>query len=108
MRKAIARAMIVPVLAILPLVAGCQSETKKHLYAAEDLFEKRDLQGAQKELLLSIQADPKNVDAHKSLAHIDEFLGDQEGAAKEYALASELDPSDQKIMEKARFYRQLQ
>jgi tetratricopeptide (TPR) repeat protein len=108
MRKAIARALIVPILAIIPLISGCQSQAKKHLYAAEDLFEKRDLPGAQKELLLSIAADPKNPDAHKSLAHIDEFLGDQEGAAKEYSTASLLDPTDQKIMEKARFYKQLQ
>jgi tetratricopeptide (TPR) repeat protein len=108
MRRAIAHALIIPILFAIPLLGGCQSETKKHLYKAEDLFEKRDLEGAQKELQLAIQADPNNVDAHKSLAHIDEFLGDQDGAAKEYEAASALDPSDQKIMQKARMYRAIQ
>jgi len=108
MRRAIAHALIIPILLSIPLISGCQSESKKHLYKAEDLFEKRDLEGAQKELQLAIQADPNNVDAHKSLAHIDEFLGDQQGAAQEYEKASELDPSDQKIMQKARMYRAIQ
>jgi tetratricopeptide (TPR) repeat protein len=108
MRRAIARALIIPILFAIPLLSGCQSESKKHLYKAEDLFEKRDLEGAQKELQLAIQADPNNVDAHKSLAHIDEFLGDQDGAAKEYEAASALDPSDQKIMQKARMYHAIQ
>ena len=108
MRRAIAHALIIPILFAIPLLSSCQSESKKHLYKAEDLFEKRDLEGAQKELQLAIQADPNNVDAHKSLAHIDEFLGDQDGAAKEYEAASALDPSDQKIMQKARMYRAIQ
>ncbi len=108
MRRAIARALIITLLLAIPLISGCQSESKKHLYKAEDLFEKRDLEGAKKELQLAIQADPNNVDAHKSLAHIDEFLGDQDGAAKEYEAASALDPSDQKILQKARMYRAIQ
>jgi tetratricopeptide (TPR) repeat protein len=108
MRTAISRALILSLLVALPVVAGCQSEAKKHLYAAEDLFEKRDLDGAKKELELSIKADPNNVDAHKSLGHIDEALNDQEGAAKEFMAASALDPGDQKLMDKARLYKQLQ
>ena len=90
------------------MVSGCQSESKKHLYKAEDLFEKRDLDGAKKELELSIRADPNNLDAHKSLAHIDQALGDEEGAAKEYMAASALDPTDQKLLDQARLYKQLQ
>ncbi len=108
MRTAIARALILPVLLAIPFVSGCQSESKKHLYAAEDLFEKRDLDGAKKELELSIKADPNNLDAHKSLAHIDQALGDEEGAAKEYMAASALDPTDQKLLDQARLYKQLQ
>src|SRR5260370_30948979 len=96
MRTAIARALLVPLLLAIPLVSGCQSEAKKHLYKAEDLFEKRDLDGAQKELELSIEADPNNLDAHKSLAHIDEALGDQEGAAHEYMAAPTIYPTNQK------------
>jgi tetratricopeptide (TPR) repeat protein len=108
MRTAVARALILPVLLAIPLVSGCQSEAKKHLYKAEDLFEKRDLDGAKKELEISIKLDDTSLDAHNSLAHIDEALGDQEGAAREYEKASELDPADQKLLEKARLYKQLQ
>ena len=108
MRTAIARALLVPVLLAIPLVSGCQSEAKKHLYKAEDLFEKRDLDGAKKELEISIKLDDTSLDAHNSLAHIDEALGDQEGAAREYEKASELDPADQKLLEKARLYKQLE
>jgi tetratricopeptide (TPR) repeat protein len=108
MRNAIARVLILSVLLAVPLVSGCQSEAKKHLYAAEDLFEKRDLDGAKKELEESIKDDPSLLDAHKSLAHIDEALGDQEGAAKEYMAASALDPTDQKLLDQARLYKQLE
>jgi Tfp pilus assembly protein PilF len=108
MRTSIARALILPILLAIPLVSGCQSESKKHLYKAEDLFEKRDLDGAKKELELSIKADPNNLDAHKSLAHIDQALGDEEGAAREYMAASALDPTDQKLLDQARLYKQLQ
>ncbi len=108
MRTAIVRALILVVLLAVPVVSGCQSEAKRHLYKAEDLFEKRDLDGAKKELELSIRADPNNLDAHKSLAHINEALGDQEGAAREYSAASTLDPTDQKLLDKTRLYKQLQ
>ncbi len=108
MRTAIARALLVPLLLAVLVASGCQSESKRHLYKAEDLFEKRDLDGAKKELELSIKADPNNLDAHKSLAHIDEALDDSEGAAREYNAASALDPTDQKILDKARLYKVLQ
>src|SRR5260370_15724594 len=108
MRTAIARAPILVVLLAMPLVSGCQSEGKKHLYKAEDLFEKPDLDGAKRYLELSIKAGPNNVDAHKSLANIDHLLGDEEGAGKEFMAASTLDPTDQKLLDQARLYKQLQ
>ncbi len=108
MRTAIVRALVLPILLAIPFVSGCQSEAKKHLYKAEDLFEKRDLEGAKKELEMSIRADPTSLDAHKSLAHIDEALGDDEGAAREYEAASALDSTDQKLLDKARLYKQLE
>src|SRR5580692_4126161 len=108
MRTAIARVLILVILLAIPMVSGCQSEAKKHLYKAEDLFEKRDLDGAKKELEESIKDDPSLLDAHKSLAHIDQALGDEEGAAKEYMAASALDPTDQKLLDQARLYKQLQ
>ncbi|HTY55903.1 MAG TPA: hypothetical protein VMB26_11905 [Candidatus Binataceae bacterium] len=86
---------------------GCMSKAKRHLYAAEDLFEKRDLKGAQVELREAIKDDPNLLDAHKSLAHVDEYLGDEQGAEQEYEIASRLDPTDTKLFSKARYYRQL-
>ncbi len=108
MRTAIVRALVIPVLLAIPFVSGCQSEAKRHLYKAEDLFEKRDLDGAKKELELSLKADPNSLDAHKSLAHIDEAIGDDEGAGREYNAASALDPADQKLMDKARLFKKLE
>jgi tetratricopeptide (TPR) repeat protein len=108
MRTVMVRALVLPILLAVGLVSGCQSEAKKHLYKAEDMFEKRDLEGAKKELELSIKADPSDVDAHKSLAHIDEALGDDEGAGREYNAASALDSTDQKLLDKARLYKQLE
>ena len=102
-----------PILLALTLMAaalalgGCMSKAKKHLYAAEDLFEKRDLKGAQAELQEAVKDDPDLIDAHKSLAHIDEALGDEDGAGQEYDAASRLDPADTKLLSKARYYRQL-
>jgi len=88
-------------------LGGCMSKAKRHLYAAEDLFEKRDLKGAKLELEAAIKDDPDLLDAHKSLAHVDEYLGDEEGAGREYEAASRLDPADSKVLNKARYYRQM-
>jgi Tfp pilus assembly protein PilF len=88
-------------------LGGCMSKAKRHLYTAEDLFEKRDLKGAKIELEAAIKDDPNLLDAHKSLAHVDEYLGDEEGAAREYEAASRLDPADNKLLNKARYYRQM-
>jgi tetratricopeptide (TPR) repeat protein len=110
MRTGTPRALIL--LALISLAApltlgGCMSKAKKHLYAAEDLFEKRDLAGAKAELEEAVKEDPDLLDAHKSLAHIDEALGDEDGAAEEYDAASRLDPTDSKTLAKARYYHQL-
>ncbi len=110
MRTGMPRALILVALMSIAapvVIGGCQSEGKRHLYAAEDLFEKRDFKGAQKELQEAVKADPNLLDAHKSLAHIDEYLGDEDGAAQEYDAASRLDPTDTKLLAKARYYRQL-
>lgn len=110
MRIRIASALLVPAIVLVagPLLTGCMSKARRHLYNAEDLFEKRDLKGAKAELGKSIAADPDLLEAHKSLAHIDEYLGDGEGAGREYDIASRLDPTDTKLMNKARYYRYLQ
>ncbi|MGH7815265.1 MAG: hypothetical protein ACREQI_14825 [Candidatus Binataceae bacterium] len=122
MRRTVTRALLITALIGAPMLAGCQSESKQHLYAANALAEKykaemkqgdtdaatKDLQGAKQELELSIKAGPDNLDAHKSLANVAEVLGDQQLAAKEFDKASELDPTDQDLMKKARFYHQIQ
>jgi Tfp pilus assembly protein PilF len=101
-------ALLIAVAAIAAAgLGGCMSKAKRHLYAAEDLFEKRDLKGAKLELREAIKDDPGLLDAHKALAHVDEYLGDEEGAAREYEIASRLDPADVKLLNKARYYRQM-
>jgi len=106
--RGIPRPLAVTALAIMLAAAGCQSSAKKHLYTAEDLFEKRDLKGAQAELREAVKEDPNLTDAHNSLARVDEYLHDYEEAGKEFMIASQQDPTNQKTMAKARYYRYLQ
>jgi tetratricopeptide (TPR) repeat protein len=101
------RRLVLTALAIMLTTAGCQSSAKKHLYTAEDLFEKRDLKGAQAELREAVKEDPNLTDAHNSLARVDEYLGDTDEAGKEFMIASQQDPTNQKTMAKARYYRYL-
>ena len=105
--RGIPRPLALTALAIVLTAAGCQSSAKKHLYKAEDLFEKRDLKGAQAELRESVKEDPNLTDAHNSLARVDEYLKDYDEAGKEFMIASQQDPTNQKTMAKARYYRYL-
>jgi tetratricopeptide (TPR) repeat protein len=86
-------------------LAGCLSESKRHFDRARILFERRDLNGAKVELTQAIQADPDLLEAHKLMARVDEYLGDQQDAALEYETAARLDPADPRVRNKARFYR---
>jgi tetratricopeptide (TPR) repeat protein len=107
MPRTIARALMLVSLALFALVAGCQTEAQKHLYKADEMFENKQYEEAKKELEESIKLDPNLLDAQKSLAHLSEFLGDQAAAAKAYQASSMLDPTDQKLMAKARYYKAL-
>ena len=86
-------------------LAGCLSPSKRHFDRARILFERRDLKGAKVELVQALQADPDLLEAHKLLARVDEYLGDQQDAALEYEAAARLDPADPRVRNKARFYR---
>ncbi|HEV3112256.1 MAG TPA: hypothetical protein VGY99_17355 [Candidatus Binataceae bacterium] len=86
-------------------LAGCLSPSKRHFDRARILFERRDLRGAKVELVQAIEADPDLLEAHKLLARVDEYLGDQQDAALEYEAAARLDPTDPRVRNKARFYR---
>jgi tetratricopeptide (TPR) repeat protein len=105
--RGIPRPLALTALAIMLAAAGCQSSAKKHLYTAEDLFEKRDLKGAQTELREAVKEDPNLTDAHNSLARVDEYLHDYDEAGSEFMIASQQDPTNQKTMAKARYYRYL-
>jgi tetratricopeptide (TPR) repeat protein len=85
---------------------GCIPESKNHFDRGRILFERRDLKGARLELTKALKADPDMLEAHKLLARVDEYLGDQQDAALEYETAARLDPDDAKLRYKARFYRQ--
>jgi tetratricopeptide (TPR) repeat protein len=86
-------------------LAGCLSESKRHLDRARILFDRRDLKGARLELTQALKDDPDLLEAHKLLARVDEYLGDQQDAALEYEAAARLDPADPRLRNKARFYR---
>jgi tetratricopeptide (TPR) repeat protein len=88
------------------IACGCISESKRHFDRAQILFERRDLRGAKLELKKVIEADPDMLEAHKLLARVDEYLGDQQEAGSEYEVAARLDPADPRLRAKARFYRQ--
>ncbi|MGO9063006.1 MAG: hypothetical protein ACLQU2_37430 [Candidatus Binataceae bacterium] len=101
----IALAFILAGLAAATL-CGCISESKRHLDRARILFDRRDLKAARLELTAALKADPGMLEAHKLLARVDEYLGDQQDAALEYEAAARLDPADPRLRYKARFYRQ--
>ncbi len=96
-----------PLLVVLgaAMLAGCISEPRRHLDRARILFERRDLKGARLELNQAIKADPDLLEAHKLLARVDEYLGDQQDAALEYETAARLDPADPRLRNKSRFYQ---
>ncbi|HKD69021.1 MAG TPA: hypothetical protein VKB84_19410 [Candidatus Binataceae bacterium] len=107
-QAAIARRLAPALIAAAMLGAaltGCLSESKRHLDRARILFERRDLRGAKVELNQAIKADPDMLEAHKLMARVDEYLGDQQDAALEYEAAARLDPADPRLRNKARFYR---
>jgi tetratricopeptide (TPR) repeat protein len=99
-------AAIFPIALALVTFSGCMSESKGHLDRARILFDRRDLKGARLQLTAALRADPDMLEAHKLLARVDEYLGDQQDAASEYEAAARLDPTDPKLRNKARFYRQ--
>ena len=114
MRKGTSCALALVSLALFLGAAGC-SPAKKHYNKAEDLlgkFQAGDhdmnlVKEAQSELREAVKADPNLLDAHRSLANVDEVLHDYEEAGAEYMTASQLDPTDQKLRGKASYYRHL-
>ncbi|HZY59885.1 MAG TPA: hypothetical protein VFE56_08990 [Candidatus Binataceae bacterium] len=99
-------ALVLAIGLFAPAFSGCITESKRHFDRARILFERRDLKDAKLELLQAVKADPDMLEAHKLLARVDEYLGDQQDAALEYEAAARLDPADAKLRYKARFYRQ--
>ena len=115
MRKGTQRALALALLTLLFTAAGC-SPAKRHYNKAEDLLGKFQggdhdmnlVKEAQSELREAVKADPNLLDAHRSLANVDEVLHDYDEAGKEYMAASALNPTDQRMRGKASYYRHLQ
>ncbi|HLX38819.1 MAG TPA: hypothetical protein VKR29_13500 [Candidatus Binataceae bacterium] len=114
MRKGTSRALALVSLALFLGAAGC-SPAKRDYNKAEDLlgkFQAGDhdmnlVKEAQDDLRKAVKEDPNLLDAHRSLANVDEVLHDYDEAGEEYMTASSLDPTDQKLRGKASYYRHL-
>lgn len=117
MPRAIART---PALALilLALVAGaCQSKADRLVYDANETAKKaltqdpntreKMLEQARGMVADAVQQDPKNLNGWKLKAQLDEVLNHQDDAVVDFDQASTLDPADQKLMAKARYYRSL-
>ena len=110
--------LIVATLTLAIALAGCESKPDKMVRDANDLAGKAMqsdpntradlLEKARQELRQAVALDPKNVNGYKLLAQVDEVTGHTDDAGKDYEKASELDSSDQKLLEKARYYRTIQ
>ena len=117
MRNAITRGSLCAVLALALVAGGCQTKSQKMVFEANETAKKalesdpntreQLLEKARGELQDAVKEDPKNLDGWKLLSQIDEVLGHTEDAAKDFDAASALDPGDQKLMGKARYYHQL-
>ncbi len=117
MRNAITRGSLCAVLALALVAGGCQTKSQKMVFEANETAKKalesdpntreQLLEKARGELQEAVKEDPKNLDGWKLLSQIDEVLGHTEDAAKDFDAASALDPGDQKLMGKARYYHQL-
>jgi tetratricopeptide (TPR) repeat protein len=115
MRRAIAPALIIPLLFAVPLISGCQSKSDKLVYQANEIAkqaaqagpkeEKQLLEPARAKLEEAIKLDPKNLNAYKLLGQIDDITGNSDDALKVWTTASELDPTDQQILQHARMYK---
>jgi tetratricopeptide (TPR) repeat protein len=115
MRRAIAPGLIIPLLLAVPLISGCQSKSEKLVYQANEIAkkaaqvgpkeEKQMLEPARAKLEEAIKLDPKNLDAYKLLGQIDDITGNSDEALKVWTTASELDPTDQNILQHARMYK---
>ncbi len=117
MLRAIARASWIAVLLLTVLISACQSKSDALVYEANETA-KKALQSdpttrekliidARGKLDQAVKLDPKNLNGWKLLAQIDEVLGNDDDAGHDYDEASMLDPTDQKLMAKARAYKQL-
>jgi tetratricopeptide (TPR) repeat protein len=115
MRRAIARALIIPLLLAVPLLSGCQTKSDKLVYEANEIAKKAAQAGPKEEMQLleparakleeAIKLDPKNINAYKLLGQIDDITGNSDDALKVWTKASELDPTDQEILQHARMYQ---
>jgi tetratricopeptide (TPR) repeat protein len=109
---------MIAVLLMTALLSACQTPSDKLVFQANETAKKalqsdpetreKLLEQARQDLQEAVKLDPKNLNGWKLLAQIDDVLGHEEDSAKDYDAASTLDPTDQKLLAKARYYKALQ
>ncbi|HXW84954.1 MAG TPA: hypothetical protein VEJ86_11150 [Candidatus Binataceae bacterium] len=109
---------VVAVLLLAVSLTACESKADKMVRDANDLAGKaiqsdpdtrgKLLEQARTELRQAVTLDPNNLNGFKLLAQVDEVTGHTDDAGKDYMAASALDPTDQKLMAKARYYRTIE
>lgn len=109
---------VIALLLLAVLLPACQSKADKMVYQANEkakealkhdpATKKKMFEEARDELRQAVQLDPNNKDGYVLLCQLDEVLGHADDAARDFPAASALDPTNQKLMTKARYYRYLQ
>lgn len=109
---------VIALLLLAVFLAACQSKADKMVYDANEKAKqalkhdpankKKMFEEARDELRQAVQLDPNNKDGYALLCQLDEVLGRTDDAARDFQAASALDPTNQKLMTKARYYRYLE
>jgi tetratricopeptide (TPR) repeat protein len=88
-------------------LTGCISKDGQYLREGDRDLQNHNYGSAKTEYQRAIQDNPKLIDAQRGLADVDEIDDDVSGAARQWAIVSQLDRSDTRAFAKACYYKHL-